>query len=110
MHVYEHASKLEALVTVLVVLTVHYLHTLCSGFPQTSAASTQVTFQQPCQQGWEGEEERQEGEGILVKVPLGLSRSVAGRPHSAASPLSITSTMSQSIIVCNLHIQKGCCQ
>lgn len=41
--------------------------------------------------------------GLLVKVPLGSSRRVAGRPHSAANPLSITSTISQSIIVCNLH-------
>lgn len=61
---------------------------------------------------WKGEgvlEDRsgQVREGpLLVKVPLGLSRRVAGRPHSAANPLSITSTMSQSMIVCNLQTCK----
>ncbi len=40
---------------------------------------------------------------ILEKVPLGSSRRVEGRPHSAADPLSITNTMSQSMMVCSLQ-------
>ena len=40
---------------------------------------------------------------VLEKVPLGSSRRVEGRPHSAADPLSITNTISQSMIVCSLQ-------
>ena len=40
---------------------------------------------------------------LLEKVPLGSSRRVEGRPHSAADPLSITNTMSQSMMVCSLQ-------
>lgn len=40
---------------------------------------------------------------VLEKVPLGSSRRVEGRPHSAAEPLSITNTMSQSMMVCSLQ-------
>jgi len=46
---------------------------------------------------------REHSRRVLEKVPLGSSRRVEGRPHSAADPLSITNTMSQSMMVCSLH-------
>ena len=101
----------ERLVTVLDSSMVFHQHTSALGLQRaTSSVHKNASTTSHADEGGGrkgGEQRRRGGErGILVKVPLGLSKRLAGRPHSAASPLSMTRTMSQSMIVCNLRSQQ----